>query len=104
MGPAFRARQRRSRGGTATQSRCCFPEHGRTSMPRPLPSDINVPLADDDLGVQAFLDAMGEALTTGNTNALADLWELPAYILGVDAAEALEERGELLAVFSGARE
>ncbi len=58
----------------------------------------------DDLGIQEFLDALGEALTSGNTAAVVSMWEMPAFVIGDDMVEAIEERGELETMFAGARE
>ena len=69
-------------------------------------SDILVipELEDDDLGVQEFLDGMGQALTAGDAEAVADMWQAPAYVLGDDLAQTVMEHAELVQFFSGARE
>lgn len=68
--------------------------------------DLDVLLSqvkDDDLGVQAFLDAFGKALTSGDNETIANMWETPAFILGTDVARNLTDRADISELFEGAR-
>jgi ketosteroid isomerase-like protein len=58
---------------------------------------------DDDLGVQSFLNAFGKALTTGDADAIAQMWETPAFVLGADVARTVSNREEVAELFEGAR-
>lgn len=72
-------------------------------MPRhPELADISAPLAaEDDLGVQDYLDAFGEALTRGD--AIAQMWAVPAFVLGAGMARPVSTREEVEEFFGGAR-
>jgi hypothetical protein len=58
----------------------------------------------DDLGVQAYLDEFAKALTEGDGEAIAQMWETPAFILGAGMARPLNSREEVEEIFGGARE
>jgi hypothetical protein len=66
------------------------------------PRGSNRPAAED--GVQEVLDALGRALTAGDGEAVADLWNLPAYVLGDTMARTVEMREELVEFFGSAKE
>jgi hypothetical protein len=68
--------------------------------------DLDVMLsqvANDDLGVQAFLDGFGKALTTGDGEAIAQMWETPAFVLGEQMTRVVNSRDEVMEFFGGAR-
>lgn len=59
--------------------------------------------ASDDLGVQEFLDAMGVAVTAGDGEAIAEMWETPAFVLSEEMADSIDDPKELAMFFSGAK-
>lgn len=59
---------------------------------------------DDDLGVQAYLDRFAEALTAGDGEAIAAMWQAPAFVLGADMARVVNSSAEVAEFFGGARE
>ncbi len=61
-------------------------------------------MPDDELGVMEFLEAFALSLTEGATEALADLWQLPAMVISDDRTFAVTDRDELKDLFAGARE
>jgi ketosteroid isomerase-like protein len=75
-------------------------------MPRhPELADIRSALAtEDDSGVQHYLDQFGEALTRGDAKAIADMWAVPAFVLGAGMAQPVRSREEVEQFFSGARD
>jgi hypothetical protein len=58
---------------------------------------------EDDLGVQEFLNGFAEALTEGDGEAIAEMWEMPAFVLGQDMARVLADVAEAAEFFGGAR-
>jgi ketosteroid isomerase-like protein len=58
----------------------------------------------DDLGVQDFLDSFAKALTAGDGEVIAEMWETPAFVLGEGMARAVSEPEEVAEFFGGARE
>ena len=54
--------------------------------------------------VQAFMDRFARALTAGDGEAVADLWETPAFVLGSGMARAVLAREEVVEFFAGAKE
>lgn len=73
-------------------------------MPRPTEREITAPQAGDDLGILDFLEAMGEALTGGDTATVLSLWDTPAFVMGDDIVQVVSEPSELTQFFAGARE
>lgn len=78
-------------------------------MPRPsdlpqLDDMLHQPLPDDELGVSEFLESFALSLTEGATDALADLWQLPAMVVSDERTFAVTDREELKELFAGARE
>jgi ketosteroid isomerase-like protein len=59
---------------------------------------------DDDLGVKNFLDRFAEAFTAGDGEAVATLWETPAFVLSVDMARPVSAASEVAEFFGGARD
>jgi ketosteroid isomerase-like protein len=57
----------------------------------------------DTLGVQAFLDSFGEAITAGDGAAIAQLWETPAFVLSEAMERVVASREEIAEFFGGAR-
>lgn len=54
--------------------------------------------------VQSLLDKVARAITSGDGAAMAQLWELPAFVLGDDAAEALSDPDKVASLFGSARQ
>lgn len=50
-----------------------------------------------------FLDAFGKALTTGDSEKIAEMWETPAFVLGTDVSRTVSNREEVTELFEGAR-
>lgn len=75
-------------------------------MPRhPELVDLNAPLAaEDDSGIQEYLDEFGAALTRGDSEAIAEMWAIPAFVLGAGMARPVNTRAEVAAFFGAARE
>lgn len=65
---------------------------------------LHQPLPDDDLGVQAFLDRFGKALTGGDGAAIAEMWETPAFVLGDGMTRTVKSPSEVEALFAGAKD
>lgn len=78
----------------------------RIPMPRDPGLDIGLsePRPEDDMGVQAYLDRFAEALTAGDGETIATMWETPAYVLGADMARVVNTPEEVAEFFGGARE
>jgi hypothetical protein len=75
-------------------------------MPREpqLEEMLHQPKPKDDLGVQDFLDRFGNALTAGDSEAIAQMWQTPAFVLGQDMARVVDTSAEAAEFFGGARE
>ncbi|MEO8180533.1 MAG: hypothetical protein ABI895_16990 [Deltaproteobacteria bacterium] len=54
--------------------------------------------------VQEVLDRFARAMTAGAAEAVADLWETPAFVLGAGMVRAVATREEVVAFFSGTKE
>lgn len=54
--------------------------------------------------VQALLDKVARAIVSGDGAAMAQLWELPAFVLGDDAAELLADADKVAALFGSGRQ
>jgi ketosteroid isomerase-like protein len=59
---------------------------------------------EDDLGVQEYLNAFKDALVAGDGEAIAEMWETPAFVLGQDMARVINAPEEVAEFFGGARE
>ena len=59
---------------------------------------------EDDLGVKEYLDAFKDALTAGDGDAIAEMWETPAFVLGQDMARVVNAPADVAEFFGGARE
>jgi len=57
-----------------------------------------------DAEVERLLEALGQAVTAGDGKAVADLWAIPAMVLGDQDARAVSSRGELARFFATAKE
>lgn len=64
---------------------------------------LHQPPPDDDLGVQEYLDAFATALSAGDGDAIAEMWETPAFVLGHDMARVVNEPEEVGEFLGGAR-
>lgn len=53
--------------------------------------------------VQDLLDQLAHALVDGDGDAVAALWEVPAFVLGADAVIAVSSRAEIAEFFGGAK-
>ena len=53
--------------------------------------------------VQEFLDEMARALTSGDGEAAARLWSLPAVLVGDDLVEPVTSKEQLAKMFGGAK-
>lgn len=76
-------------------------------MPRqPEPDDLAIPLAPepDDLGVQDWLEAFTDALIAGQDDAIADMWDMPAFALGQDVAYPITDKKQITDLLAEARE
>jgi ketosteroid isomerase-like protein len=58
----------------------------------------------DDLGVQDYLQSFASAITAGDGQAIAAMWETPAFVLGAEMARVIEKPEDVAALFGGARE
>lgn len=72
-------------------------------MPPELEDMLHQVKPKDDFGVQDFLDGFGKALTAGDVEAIADMWELPAFVLGDGMARPVGARDQVAEFFGGAR-
>jgi hypothetical protein len=57
-----------------------------------------------DHEVQQYLDRMGKAITAGDGETIAGMWDLPALVIGDTMLQAVSTREELASFFGGARE
>lgn len=71
---------------------------------RQLEEMLHQPMPEDDLGIRAFLQGFAEALTEGDTDAIAAMWETPAMVIADEFVQGLESQEELGNLFAGARE
>lgn len=58
----------------------------------------------DRAAVQSFLDRFAKAMTGGDTKAVAELWEPPAFVIDDQAAIAVADLGEVERFFAGAKD
>ncbi len=58
---------------------------------------------EDDLGVQEYLNSLKEALTSGDGDAVAEMWETPAFVLGQGMARVVSAPDEVAELFGAAR-
>lgn len=68
--------------------------------------DLDVLLSQaksDDLGVQAFLNGFGKALTAGDGETIARMWETPAFVLSRKMSRVARTSEEVAEFFGGAR-
>lgn len=76
-------------------------------MPRqPETEPIIMPAApadQDDLGVQAYLDAFGAAVTAGDGKTIAKMWDVPAFVIGDEMVKVISDSAEIEHFFGGAR-
>ena len=54
--------------------------------------------------VQEFLNGFARALTAGDGKAIAELWGVPALVIGADAVRSVTTLEEVAAFFGGAKE
>lgn len=54
--------------------------------------------------VQELLDRFARALTAGDGEAVAELWETPAFVLGSGMARAVSARAEVVEFFSSGKD
>lgn len=75
-------------------------------MPRDqdLEEMLHQPPPEDDLGVREYLNGFKNALTAGDGEAIAEMWETPAFVLGHDMAHVITSPEDVAALFGDARE
>jgi hypothetical protein len=56
---------------------------------------LHQPPPEDDLGVLDFLEAFALAISEGNGEALAELWETPCFVLSQEFAHTLDDNTEI---------
>jgi ketosteroid isomerase-like protein len=71
---------------------------------QPLEPMLHQEPPEDDLGVKDFLDRFAEAFTSGDGEAVATLWDTPAFVLSADMARPVNEASEVAEFFGGSRE
>ena len=59
---------------------------------------------DEQTRVQEVLDRLAHALTAGDGEAVADLWETPAFVIGGGMARAVSARAEVVEFFGSGKE
>lgn len=57
----------------------------------------------DDLGVQEFLDTFAVAMTSGDVDALARLWEAPAFLIGDQVTRGIDDIDDIRTLFRDAK-
>ena len=67
-------------------------------------SQVPVEIGDRDESVKRFLEQFSRALTRGDTKVLAACWDVPAYVLSDDGAQAVGSTAEVEELFGGAKE
>lgn len=58
----------------------------------------------DRAAVQSFLDRFARAMTSGDTKAVAQLWEAPAFVIDDQATMAVPDLGAVESFFAGAKD
>jgi hypothetical protein len=58
----------------------------------------------NDAIVESFLDRMAHALTTGDTQTVASMWETPALVIGDEEVRAINSPEEIEKFFAGAKD
>jgi len=71
---------------------------------RDLEEMLHQPPPDDDLGIQDYLNGFKDALVTGDGEAIAGMWETPAFVLGHDMAKAIDAPEDIVEFFGSARD
>jgi hypothetical protein len=56
-----------------------------------------------DAEVQVLLDRFARALTAGDGEAAADVWQAPAFVIGAGMARPVSSRDEVVQFFAGAK-
>jgi SnoaL-like domain len=59
---------------------------------------------DEQARVQEVLDRFARALTAGDGEGVADLWETPAFVIGSGMARAVSARAEVVEFFGSGKE
>lgn len=59
---------------------------------------------DEQARVQEVLDRFARALTAGDGEAVADLWETPAFVIGSGMARAVSARAEVVEFFGSGKD
>jgi hypothetical protein len=60
--------------------------------------------AREQASVQEYLDRFAEAMTTGNTRAMAKLWGVPAFVIGSYQARVVQSEEEVEQFFTGTKD
>src|SRR5688572_30266021 len=75
----------------------------RTTIQTPTSQRSRSERSPSDALVQDCLDRLAVALTTGDSRAVATLWQTPALVLGDQADHAVASRQEVEAFFGNAK-
>ena len=60
--------------------------------------------AREQASVQLYLDRFAEAMTSGDTKAMAKLWGVPAFVIGSQHAQVVQSEQEVEQFFAGAKD
>lgn len=81
------------------------PKRSSGSGPRPaVRPDPAASEAREQASVQQYLDRFAEAMTTGDTKTMAQLWGVPAFVIGSHDARVIQSEDEVEQFFAGAKD
>lgn len=55
-------------------------------------------------GVQRYLDRFADAMTSGDTRAMTQLWGVPAFVIGENEARVVQSESEVEEFFAGSKD
>lgn len=55
-------------------------------------------------GVQRYLDRFADAMTSGDTHTMTQLWGVPAFVIGENEARVVQSEGEVEEFFAGSKD
>ena len=58
----------------------------------------------EQASVQEYLDRFATAMTSGNTQVMAQLWGVPAFVIGANEARVLQSEADVEELFGGAKD
>jgi hypothetical protein len=76
----------------------------RASQGSDTSSEQRVSFEAGEAKVQEVLDRFARALTSGDGEAAADVWDTPAFVIGAGMARAVSGRAEVAAFFAGGKD